>query len=487
MWTIAVKELKNLLYSPVFIALAVCAFMLIAIALFNGYSQYRLDLSLAAQTRAQHQEELSEMTQGWDINNGVKLARPPYRLSIFALGATGAIGREARISNWGSASVYNGRYEQDPVLALFGELDLTFIVGSALSLFALLLSFNAVSGEREAGTLQLLMANPVRRSSVILGKIVGGYLPLALLFIIPFLLGIICLITFTDVRFSADEWLRIALMGAISLLYLAAFHISGVALSALTRSSFISFILCLLVWVLATVVLPPFAVHAARVTHPSMSSAEYMARQRALWDAQPSWEEMMKEYLESHPIPWTQFNERRQEMNDEINKIWQEQNNKAEDLLEQEHRARRAVMARAGMRYALFSPTAGLHSAMMLIADSGPSMLEHLEASIARYQVEYRAWGEAYLESNKAEMERRQRSSFYQTFKKNADGTISITVSEPVEEPPLDLSGMPQYTVRNTPLEEVAPELLLIVLILAITAIIPFAVAWVAFLRYDVR
>lgn len=487
MWTIVVKELKNLLYSPVFLALAVCSFILIAIALFNGYTQYRHDLSLAAQTRVQHQEELSEMTQGWDIENGVKLARPPYRLSIFALGVTGAIGREARVSNWGGASMYNSRYEQDPVLALFGELDLIFIVGSALSLFALLLSFNAVSGERETGTLQLLMANPVRRSSVILGKIIGGYIPLAMLFIIPLLLGIICLITFADVSFSADEWVRIALMSAISMLYLAAFHISGVALSALTRSSFVSFILCLLVWVLAAVVIPPIAVHTARITHPSMSSVEYSARQQALWDAQPSWPEVMKEYLEQHPTPWAQFNERQQEMNDALNKIWQDRTNKAENRLEQEYRAKRNVMARAGMRYALLSPTAGLHSAMMLIADSGPSMLEYLETSIARYQDEYRAWGEEYLDRNKTEMERRQRSRFNQTFMTNADGTISITVSEPKEEPPLDLSSMPQYTPRNTPLEEVAPELLLIVLILALAAIIPFAIAWVAFLRYDVR
>ena len=43
-------------------------------------------------------------------------------------------------------------------------IDLTFIVQFLFSFFAIILGFNAATGEKEQGTLKLTLSNPVKRS-----------------------------------------------------------------------------------------------------------------------------------------------------------------------------------------------------------------------------------------------------------------------------------------------------------------------------------
>ena len=54
------------------------------------------------------------------------------------------------------------------------KIDWGFIVGFVLSLIALLFTFDSISGERERGTLRLMLANPMPRHIVLIGKFLGG-------------------------------------------------------------------------------------------------------------------------------------------------------------------------------------------------------------------------------------------------------------------------------------------------------------------------
>ncbi|MEE8583230.1 MAG: ABC transporter permease subunit [Acidobacteriota bacterium] len=62
-----------------------------------------------------------------------------------------------------------------------------------LSLFAILFAYNAVSGEKEQGTLRLSFSNAVPRDSYILGKAAGSFLALAIPLLILILLGCLLL------------------------------------------------------------------------------------------------------------------------------------------------------------------------------------------------------------------------------------------------------------------------------------------------------
>ncbi len=68
-----------------------------------------------------------------------------------------------------------------------------------LSLLATLFSYGAVNGESERGTLQLLMSNSVRRTGIMISKLIGLYIPLALMAIIFFAAAYVAFLRY-DVR-----------------------------------------------------------------------------------------------------------------------------------------------------------------------------------------------------------------------------------------------------------------------------------------------
>ena len=67
------------------------------------------------------------------------------------------------------------------------QVDWAFIIGSILSLIALWFTFDAFSGEREHGTLRLMLANSIPRHTVLIGKFLGALLSIS----IPFALAVL--------------------------------------------------------------------------------------------------------------------------------------------------------------------------------------------------------------------------------------------------------------------------------------------------------
>jgi hypothetical protein len=59
--------------------------------------------------------------------------------------------------------------------------DLMFIVKIVLSLFAILFTYDTIVGEKEKGTLKLALSNDVPRDRLILGKAIGGGMPLSII------------------------------------------------------------------------------------------------------------------------------------------------------------------------------------------------------------------------------------------------------------------------------------------------------------------
>ena len=107
-------------------------------------------------------EEQASPRRGWLFPN--RVFRSPDPLQIFAGGVHNDVGRLSMVSTMGEAKLRQSIYSDDPILAVFRFLDLTFIIQVVLSLFAILLTYDSISGEREQGTLQLTFANAVPRA-----------------------------------------------------------------------------------------------------------------------------------------------------------------------------------------------------------------------------------------------------------------------------------------------------------------------------------
>lgn len=138
----------------------------------------------------------------------------------------------------------------------FTELDWTFIIGLVMSFMALLFTYDAISGERETGTLSLLMANSVSRATVLLAKFIGAFLSIMVPLIMGILLNLLIISASDLVSLSGSEWARVGIIVVISAIYISIFLLLGLFISSQFSNSSSSLLTLLLIWIVFVVFIP---------------------------------------------------------------------------------------------------------------------------------------------------------------------------------------------------------------------------------------
>ena len=136
------------------------------------------------------------------------------------------------------------------------KVDWGFIIGYVLSLLALLFTFDAISSEREHGTLRLMLANAIPRHTVLIGKFLGALISISISFTLAVLVNLLVITTSSDVYLGADAWGRLGIIYFIALLYTCLFLALGLLVSARMQRSAVSLVILLLVWVTLVVFMP---------------------------------------------------------------------------------------------------------------------------------------------------------------------------------------------------------------------------------------
>lgn len=122
-----------------------------------------------------------------------------------------------------------------------------------LPLIALLISHDALVGEVERGTMLLLLAYPVTRWQIVLGKFLGHLVVLAIATLVGFgAAGVAIVFTAADV--DRQSWEAFAAMIGSSLLLGGAFVAIGYCTSALARSRAAAAAVAICLWLLFVVV-----------------------------------------------------------------------------------------------------------------------------------------------------------------------------------------------------------------------------------------
>lgn len=104
-------------------------------------------------------------------------AQPPMPLSVLVKGIDGDLDRTVTL---GTFIRFGFREDENAVSGLFEIPDTSLIVKVIISLLALFISVDALTREKESGTLRALLANPLRRRELMLGKAVGASMSLML-------------------------------------------------------------------------------------------------------------------------------------------------------------------------------------------------------------------------------------------------------------------------------------------------------------------
>lgn len=168
------------------------------------------------------------------------------------------------------------RGARNTIDALFGYLDLTFVVGVLLSLLAIALTFDGICGERSQGTLAVLLSYPVRRSTVLMVKVASSMVVLTACFI-PAFFGVMLLTAAVSGNvMNAGHWVLYALM---TLLYLLVFVCAGLAVSSIVKRPADAALICLAVWVTLVFVAPRVVGIVVNMIHPPTKAVALMLKE----------------------------------------------------------------------------------------------------------------------------------------------------------------------------------------------------------------
>ncbi len=269
------KELREILGTTKFaLTFGICA-LLIVLAFYVGANNYRSSQQQYEASIAENLHQMEGLT--WWANIDHRLFLPPQPLASLVSGVSNDIGRTTELTvNYSELSPRGTRYNENPIFAVFRFLDLEFIFAVVLSLFAILFGYDAINGEKERGTLRLAFSNSVPKDQYILGKLVGSFVALTVPLMIPLLIGSLLLLIL-GVPMDADSWLRLGLIITLGFLYIGTFLTLSVLVSTLTQHSSSSFLMLLIIWIFAVLIVPRTAVLvAARSSDvPSIDEVDY--------------------------------------------------------------------------------------------------------------------------------------------------------------------------------------------------------------------
>jgi len=367
----------------------------------------------------------------------------------------------------------DSKYDSNPVFAIFGPLDLTLIVKIVLSLFAVLFTFDAIAGEKERGTLKLTLSNQIPRDQIILGKAVGGFVSLILPLAIPFLMGLILLNIFPDIRLSAGDWIRLGLIFLCFLLYLSVFFNMGLFISSRTHSSAGSLFILLFIWVVAIFIIPKAAVMVSKqfISVPSVHVLN--SERRAFSEAvQATAAKQNRIWFKKNPYPRggsaieaQQWQEAHRDFRTEQTQDYYDQTSDRYRELDSEYRTRRRRQQELALNLARFSPASAMTLGVLSLAKTGIGEHERFLNSVRTYQTVFGKWvsQRAIEEMQFGRRERRKA----QPKPPNLDGM-------PVHGLGKDLGGSFSGAAMD-------------ICIMILMNIVLFAGAYVSFLKYDVR
>ncbi len=453
------KELLEQLLSLRFaMACIICLIITLSSALVltrdyrEALADYRTNVVL-------HKNELEDSGDIW--GDGVVIDKPLNPMQIFVRGVDSRLVVSARVTH-GQQPIFEAQHEINPVSYLFPPGDLLFFIGVVMSLLALAFGYDAVSGEKESGTLKLLMSYSAPRDLVLLAKWVGGYLALAAPFLLAVTAALVVVMVMPGVELGEQDWGALVLLIAVGLLYLAAVYGMGIFVSARTHLASTSITVLLMVWVLMILVVPNLAPYLAAEAVTLRNFMEVEEEKAAASEtASEVFEQELDEFTANNPDVerwgddgrWgAMWNLRYQKL--ALQRI------DDEGRIEGRYANELAAQVAVARHLSRLSPFSSFAYAATELAGAGLTEDRRFRDSLPEY---------------------RRRLTVYVTE------LYSRAWAEQRNDEPQDLSGRPLWVYGRAPVGERLAAVLPDVMLLAAWTVLFFMAAYLSFLRYDVK
>jgi len=463
--TIARKEfLERLVNFRFFLATALSVLLLPGLVYVRS-QEYATRARHFPKAVESHRRDVSRYPRelNWTLFGRV-LDRPLNPLSILVEPADLRDGGEVELM-WRDMPRYVRADVSNPVPGLFPAFNALTFVTVVMSLLAIVFAFDAVCGEKESGTLKLMLANAVPRGAVLAGKWLGGLVALLLPFALGAIVSAMVLLVTMSGHLSPGQWLEMAGILVLSVLFLSAVYAAGVLVSTLTNHSATSAAVLLLLWSLAFLVYPNLAPVAAEWFAPMPDRREYdedvRAHEEETWrKAFAQWQRFLDEHPDIQKQNPNEYWVRSRERFVEEMRLFGPEVEALNERYARRLEAQVAVVNGLLRAFPLGSYTLAVHE----LSGSGSTERANLLTAVVRY-----------------------RNQFFDYFAKRSVEIMKERRDKNLPDLPAYAAGdFPLFTYRETTTAERLSRSLFDVVLLAGWTVMFFLVSYVRFLRYDV-
>ena len=458
------KEIVHNILSFRFVVTYALLFSLILLAMFLMTSDYQARMQDYATQDSKSREQLAELEAIEDANeqfqriqqaqNSGEFAglRQPRSLSLLARGLEGSLPTQVSSRSRFLLRSSDDRLGRNMLFEIFQTPDFVYVINIVMSLLALLFVFDSVCGEKEQGTLKLVLSNSVPRDSVLLGKWVGGFLSIAGPFTVAVLGGFTYIYISGALDLQGEDMSRFALIYLLSLLYISTFFTLGLMISTLTHRSSTALLVSLLVWICWILVVPNLAPIAARLATPVPGRQVIEGEKQAIERES----QLLLEGIRKRKV----YGDEKE--SEQIQQDAESRKHKLEEFF-QDKMSRQVSLSK---NLARLSPSASYLFAATRLAGTGPDLFDHFQKALERF--------------HRGHEEFRHRMFDRDTMEWTQSG-------RKVKDPDwFEVGNLPHFDMFSENLGDSFDAALFDILLLAVFNVLFFMLSYTLFIRYDV-
>ncbi len=349
----------------------------------------------------------------------------------------------------------------NPFMWDFEALDWSYIFAFVLSFAGILLAYDGINGEKERGTLRLMLSNPVPRFKILLSRYLSTMLVLAIPVAVGAAIHLLIITSGGALSLTAADWGRVGITLLLGLVYVSIFVLLSLAVSSRTKEPALSLVVGLLVWIVLVLVIPAGGSFLARALAP------LPPYERVQEEAQRAGQETFDRYNQLHPHKNNWIMSGNWSPREPLARAFEI--DEATSRVIDAYRERQLRQIELGFGIARLSPSALFQHATQEVAGSG---LVHYE-SFFREARDYRRALRVFLE---------------QTYPYETTQTFERTKEYPkLDNMRLDFASIPKFEDKGVSGAEGLSKAIWDVTALLLINLTLFAAAHFLFLRCDVR
>ncbi|MDE0964395.1 MAG: ABC transporter permease subunit [Candidatus Latescibacteria bacterium] len=454
------KEIINNVLSFRFMVTLVLFFGLILISIMFLTSDHQTRLRTHEASKSAHRDQILSFKGAEDQDEqfheilfgggGVYGDRAPQPLGIFVQGLDKNLPSQVNTSLTNSRKIDENFY-RNPLFSLFATPDYGYIVNIVVSLLSLLFVFDTICGEKERGTLKLLLANSVPRDLVLLSKWIGGYLSLAIPFLVALLAGITYVYITGAIELEGETLDRLLWIVLVSMLYVSLFSALGMMISTLTHNASTALLVSLFVWISWILVIPNLAPVIAKITSPVPTTQKIQAEKGAV-------DRETEIRLQRVSRQMLSYGKKAEDMRE---KIEQEGGNRKKKL-DQFYQDKLNAQIELSKNLSRISPSASFTYATTDLAHTGIGLFTSFKRGYNRFEDEFGTWANEW------------------------DDTYHDNDEKYPDENWLQADTLPTFKMHHQRLDDAIEAALMDILLLLVFNVLFFMLSYLFFLRYDV-